>query len=71
MFKNAKILQVDLTNSKITTETLDGETYRKYPGGSALGMYLLLKNMDPSVDPLSPENVLVFTVSPQIGRAHV
>ena len=67
MFRNATILYVDLTKGKITKETLDGETYKKYPGGSALGMYLLLKNMDPSVDPLSPENVLAFTVSPLTG----
>ncbi|MDX9888678.1 MAG: aldehyde ferredoxin oxidoreductase family protein [Anaerovoracaceae bacterium] len=67
MFKNAKILYVNLTEGKITTEALDGDTYKKYPGGSALGMYLLLKNMDPRVDPLSADNVLVFTVSPLTG----
>ena len=67
MFKNAKILYVNLTDGKITNETLDGKTYKKYPGGSALGMYLMLKNMDPNVEPLSPENVLIFTVSPLTG----
>lgn len=67
MLKNAKILKVDLTTGTITNEILDGATYRKYPGGSALGMYLMLKNMDPSVDPLSAENVMIFTVSPLTG----
>lgn len=67
MFKNAKILYVDLTSGEISKEILDGEIYKKYPGGSALGMYLMLKNMDPNVDPLSPENVLIFAVSPLTG----
>ena len=67
MIQNAKILFVDLTTKKMKIETIDGETYRKYPGGSALGMYIMLKNMDPLVEPLSPENMLIFTVSPLTG----
>jgi len=67
MIQNAKILFVDLTTKTTRIETIDAETYRKYPGGSALGMYLMLKNMDPMVEPLSPENMLIFTVSPLTG----
>lgn len=67
MIKNARILYVDLNTKKTRVETLDAETYRKYPGGSALGMYLMLKEMDPEVDPLSPENMLIFSVSPLTG----
>ena len=65
--KDGKILYVDLTTRTITTESLPWETYKKYPGGSALGMYLMLKNMDPLVEPLSPENLLIFSVSPLTG----
>lgn len=67
MIQNARILFVDLTTKTTKLETIDGETYRKYPGGSALGMYIMLKNMDPMVEPLSPENMLIFTVSPLTG----
>ena len=67
MIKNARILYVDLNTRQTSIETLDAETYRKYPGGSALGMYLMLKEMDPHVDPLSPENMLIFSVSPLTG----
>lgn len=67
MFKDARLLYVNLKDATTKVETLDGETYRKYPGGSALGMYILLKEMDPGVDPLSPDNVLVFSVSPLTG----
>src|SRR5690554_691505 len=67
VFPDAKILDVDLTKGKIEKKTIPGEIYRIYPGGSALGSYILLNEMDPMVDPLSPENVLVFSVSPLVG----
>lgn len=67
LFPNAKILKVDLSSGKINTEIVDGDIYRLYPGGSALGVYLLLKHITPGIDPLSPENVLVFSVSPLTG----
>ena len=66
-FPDAKILDVDLTSGNIKTRVLSGEVYRLYPGGSALGLYLILQEMDPKVDPLSPENMLVFSVSPLTG----
>ena len=64
---NAKILYVDLTKKSITIKELDAEIYRKYPGGSALGMYIMLNEMDSAVDPLSPGNMLIFSVSPLTG----
>lgn len=67
MIQDAKILFVNLNTKTTKLEKIDGETYRKYPGGSALGMYIMLKHMDPKVEPLSPENMLIFTVSPLTG----
>jgi aldehyde:ferredoxin oxidoreductase len=67
MIKNARILYVDLNDKKTEVKELDKEIYRKYPGGSALGMYIMLKEMDPAVDPLSPENMMIFAVSPLTG----
>lgn len=69
MKKDARLLYVNLTEMTTEVKTLDAETYRKYPGGSALGMYILLKEMDPTVDPLGPDNMLVFSVSPVCGLA--
>ncbi len=67
-FPNANILEVDLTKGTIKKIILDGETHRLYPGGSALGTYILLKELKPKVDPpLSPDNVLVLSVSPFTG----
>lgn len=67
MIKDARILYVDLNTKTTEVKTLDAETYRKYPGGSALGLYLMMQEMDPKVDPLSPENMLIFSVSPLTG----
>ena len=67
MIQDAKILYVDLTNRTHRLETLPAETYRKYPGGSALGMYLLFHLIPAGTDPLSPENPLIFAVSPLTG----
>ena len=66
-FPKAKILEIDLTDHKAETRILDGEIYRLYPGGSALGMYLMLQEMKPGIDPLSPENMLIFSVSAVTG----
>ena len=63
MNQKAKILYVDLANKSTSVKELDAATYRKYPGGASLGTYLMLKEMDPTVDPFSPENMLIFSVS--------
>lgn len=63
----ATILYADLTHGRVWKETLDEATFRKYPGGSALAAYLLLKHIPRGADPLGPENVLVWAVSPLTG----
>jgi aldehyde:ferredoxin oxidoreductase len=59
---HGKILHVDLTNEKITVETPPEQFYRTYMGGSAMGLFYILKEMPAGVDALAPENVLtIFT----------
>lgn len=67
MFPEARILEIDLTTKKIDTIIMPGSIHQLYPGGSALGMYYLLKGMKPGIDPLSPENLIIFSVSPLAG----
>ncbi len=67
VFPDAKILDVDLSKGAIDTKTLSGEIYRLYPGGSSLGLYLALQEMGAGIDPLSPENMLIFSVSVLTG----
>jgi len=64
-----KILRVNLTDHKLTDETLPEEILRKWLGGRGLGVYLALKEIDPKVDPLSPENKLIILTGPLTGTA--
>jgi aldehyde:ferredoxin oxidoreductase len=59
----AKILHVDLTTRGTRTEELPETVTRRYLGGGALAAWLLLRDMPARVDPLGPDNVLVFTTS--------
>ena len=73
---NGKILHVDLTTREIRIEEPDLAFYRKYMGGSAMGLYYLFKNMPAGVDPLGPENVLclmasVITGAPISGQSRL
>lgn len=54
------ILLVDLTTSEILIEKPGEEFYRQYLGGPGIGLYYLLKNNKRNVDPLLPDNTLVF-----------
>lgn len=54
-----RILRVNLTQATWQIEQLEEAVYRLYPGGKALAAYLLLRQLAPGTDPLSPENLLV------------
>ncbi len=62
-----KILHVDLTNRKLEIEEPEEAFYRKYLGGSALGLYYILRDMPAGADPLGPDNVLTFANGPLTG----
>ncbi len=62
-----KILYVDLTASKTSTEDLDEETAKQYIGGIGLGMRLWMDHSTPRTDALSPENPLVLALGPVAG----
>lgn len=64
---NGKILKVDLNSQKIDVEVLDEKFYRKYLGGRNFGLYYLTREMSPNIDPLSPENILVFATGVTTG----
>lgn len=66
-FPNAKILDIDLTKEVIDKYEISGDIYKNYPGGSCLGLYLLMKNLNPNINPLSPDNILVLSVSALTG----
>jgi aldehyde:ferredoxin oxidoreductase len=66
---HGKILHLDLTAEKIEVEEPNEAFYRTYLGGSAMGVYYLLKHSPPGIDPLAPENTLSLMVSVTTGAA--
>ncbi len=64
---NGKILRVNLTDRTIKVEEPEEKFYRKHLGGRGLISYYLLKELEPGIDPLSPENLLIFAVGPLTG----
>jgi aldehyde:ferredoxin oxidoreductase len=65
-----KILDIDLTSLSYTTYPLDMEMARQFVGGRGLGARLLWDLVGPQVDPLSPQNVLIFTNGPLTGTGY-
>ncbi len=63
------ILHVDLTTGALTVENPPESFYRKYLGGSAMGVYYLLKDLPPHADPLGPDNIFTVMLSPTTGAA--
>jgi aldehyde:ferredoxin oxidoreductase len=64
---NGKLLRVNLSNKKITTEKLDPLFCRRYIGGAGFVIYYLWKELKPGIDALSPDNKLVFALGPVTG----
>lgn len=68
MYKG-KILYVDLSSGKINEEELPEKLLRDYIGGSGVNarlFYDIVRN-DPGLDPLSPQNPLIFGAGPLVG----
>jgi aldehyde:ferredoxin oxidoreductase len=62
-----KLLVVDLTKREFKVEPIPEAILDDYLGGRGLGAYLLYTNIEKGVDPLSPENPLIFSSGPAQG----
>jgi aldehyde:ferredoxin oxidoreductase len=62
-----KILRVNLTAGTVTPEPLNMEWAHAYLGSRGLGSKYLINEIDPRVDPLSPENKLIWATGPLTG----
>ncbi|MFX1377389.1 MAG: aldehyde ferredoxin oxidoreductase family protein [Promethearchaeota archaeon] len=62
-----KILRVNLSTGKITEEFPNEETLKMYLGGSGLATKYLLDETSKGIDPLGPENKLIFMTGPLTG----
>jgi len=59
-----KVLRVNLTARKVTSEDVDPKIARDYLGGRGWAIHYMYKEMDPMADPLGPENMLIFATGP-------
>lgn len=71
-----KLLRIDMTKLEVTEEPFPEEW--KYFGGRGLSAKILLKECDPTCDPLGPDNVVVIapgvlsgSVAPTSGRMSI
>jgi aldehyde:ferredoxin oxidoreductase len=62
-----RILRINLRNEKTSFETIDETFYRRYFGGRGLISYTLLNELEPKIDPLGPQNKLIFACGPITG----
>ncbi len=65
---NGKILRVNLSDGSHSVEEPSEVWYRTYFGGRGFNAYFLMKELKPGVDPLGPENKLVFSLGPITGH---
>ncbi|MBI4295700.1 MAG: aldehyde ferredoxin oxidoreductase family protein [Chloroflexi bacterium] len=61
------ILRVDLTNNTVTKETLPPSWGAQFLGASGINDWILWNEVGPEIEPLSPENRLIFGVGPLAG----
>jgi aldehyde:ferredoxin oxidoreductase len=62
-----KILRVDLTKGTCTAEPLNMSWARDYIGSRGLATKYLTAEVDPKVDPLSPQNKIIWATGPLTG----
>ncbi|MBI4553817.1 MAG: aldehyde ferredoxin oxidoreductase family protein [Candidatus Latescibacteria bacterium] len=62
-----KVLRVDLAHGRVTREPLNDQWARDYVGGRGLAARYLYEEMDPTVDPFSPDNKLILATGPLTG----
>ncbi|MEM0284477.1 MAG: aldehyde ferredoxin oxidoreductase C-terminal domain-containing protein [Sulfolobales archaeon] len=65
-----RLLRVDLSTGRVSTEEIHPMTYRMYVGGRGLATYLLWRELGRKwrdIDPLGPENILTVLTGPLTG----
>lgn len=62
-----KILRVNLTTGTVASEPTNMEWAHAYLGSRGLGSKYLVEEVSPKVDPLSPENKIIWATGPLTG----
>lgn len=66
-----RILVVDLSQGEWLVCELDTDLARDFVGGRGLASKLLWDEIDPTIEPLSPENELIFATGPLTGTGAI
>lgn len=64
-----KNLTVDLTKENVNVDETDEGMAHKFLGGRGFGTKILFDNLEPGIDPLSEDNMIVVAVGPLTGGA--
>src|SRR4051812_41693612 len=62
-----KLLRVNLTQGTSRVEAIPKKWLRDYIGGRGVADQYLMSELDPRIDPLSPDNKLIFATGPLTG----
>jgi hypothetical protein len=62
-----QIIRVNLSTGTICKEKLKTQDLQNFIGARGLGTHLYMEEVSPQVDPLSPENKLIFMTGPLTG----
>jgi len=62
-----QVLKVDASRRSFEVKTISDEVLRAFLGGKGLATHLLLRYNPPRVDPLGPDNHLIFATGPANG----
>jgi aldehyde:ferredoxin oxidoreductase len=65
--QHIRMLTIDLSKRSSAIQEIPETIIRQYIGGRGLGAYLLYKLVPPKIDPLGPENHVIFTAGPLSG----
>lgn len=62
-----KVLRINLSNKKISTEGLNNNWVKSFLGGRGLGVKYLFEELPEKTDPFSADNKLIFVTGPLTG----
>lgn len=61
---NGQILRIKLSSRWVSKDSLEEDDTRKYLGGRGLAIKILFNELKSGIDPLGPENKLVYSTGP-------
>ena len=64
---HGQILRVDLSQGRVSVESLEDDLARDYVGGRGLGSAILWRELPPQTDSSSPQNKLILATGPLNG----